>query len=172
MRLLIALLLLSLTACGFHLRGPQPLAFASIYLEMNQYSDLAAGIKRSIATSGSTRVVSKPEDAEVRLVVVADQKEKHILSLSSTGTVREYELRQRFAYRLIDRQGKEVQSLNEIYLARPVTFATGQELAKEQEDALLYRDMENDLIQQLMRRLAAARMNPVAPAASQSAPAK
>ena len=162
-RILIALLLLSLAACGFHLRGPQPLPFATLYLEMNQYSDLAAAIKRQIATSGSTKVVDKVADAEVRMIVVRDAKEKHILSLSSTGTVREYELRQRFGFRLLDKQGKEVMPFNEIYIYRSVTFATGQELAKEQEEALLYRDMENDLVQQLMRRLASAKPAPVTP---------
>ena len=154
---------LALSACGFHLRGPQPLPFATLYLEMNQYSDLAAAIKRQIATSGSTKVVDKVADAEVRMIVVRDAKEKHILSLSSTGTVREYELRQRFGFRLLDKQGKEVMPFNEIYIYRSVTFATGQELAKEQEEALLYRDMENDLVQQLMRRLASAKPAQVTP---------
>lgn len=156
-RILIAALLLSLTACGFHLRGPQALPFATIYLEMNQYSDLAAAIKRQIATSGTTKVVNSVADAQVRMVVARDTKEKHILSLSSTGTVREYELRQRFAFRVLDKEGKEVTPLNEIYIFRTVSFATGQELAKEQEEALLYRDMESDLVQQLMRRLAATK---------------
>jgi len=148
---------LALSACGFHLRGPQPLPFAKLYLEMNQYSDLAAAIKRQVATSGSTKVVNRLEDADVRLVVVRDNKEKHILSLTATGTVREYELRQYFSFRLIDNKGSEVMPLNQIYIFRTVSFATGQELAKEQEEALLYRDMENDLVQQLMRRLATAK---------------
>lgn len=170
-RAFIAILLLAtLSACGFHLRGPQPLPFATIYLEMNQYSDLAAAIKRQIATSGSTKVVSKIEDAQVRMVVVRDTKEKHILSLSSTGTVREYELRQRFAFRVLDKQGKEVTPLNEIFIFRTVSFATGQELAKEQEEALLYRDMEGDLVQQLLRRLASTKQA-AEPAAATSAPA-
>lgn len=154
-RAFIAILLLAtLSACGFHLRGPQALPFATIYLEMNQYSDLAAAIKRQIATSGSTKVVSTVADAQVRMVVARDTKEKHILALSSTGTVREYELRQHFTFRVLDRQGKEVTPLSEIFIFRTVSFAAGQELAKEQEEALLYRDMENDLVQQLMRRLA------------------
>jgi len=157
-RILVTLLLLAtLSACGFHLRGPQALPFATIYLEMNQYSDLAGAIKRQIATSGSTKVVDKIEDAEVRLVVVRDSKEKHILALSSTGTVREYELRQRFAFRVLDKKGNEVTPLNEIFIFRSVSFATGQELAKQQEEALLYRDMESDLVQQLLRRLAATK---------------
>ena len=34
---------------------------------------------------------------------------------------------------------------------------------KEQEEILLYRDMQNDLVQQLLRRLAAAKMPAAAP---------
>lgn len=164
-RTLIALVLLAtLSACGFKLRGPQTLPFATLYLEMNTYTDLAAAIKRQVGTSNSTRVVSTLDEAEVRLVVLRDTKDKHILSLSSTGTVREYELRQRFAFRLMDKKGGEIMPLNEIYIFRTISFATGQELAKEQEEALLYRDMENDLVQQLMRRLASAKMNAAAAA--------
>lgn len=169
--LLPILCALALAACGFHLRGPQHLPFATIYLEMNQYSDMAADIKRQIAASGSTKVVSKSDEAEVRMVVVRDGKDKQILSLTSTGTVREYQLHQIFAFRLLNKQGQEVMPLNEIYISRSITFATGQELAKEQEEALIYRDMESDLVQQLMRRLATAKVNPAQPATAQSEPA-
>ncbi|MBL8458521.1 MAG: hypothetical protein JNM92_04090, partial [Zoogloea sp.] len=39
-----------------------------------------------------------------------------------------------------------------------LAFDDSQVLAKEQEEILLYRDMQGDLVQQLMRRLSAARM--------------
>lgn len=164
-------LLASLTACGFQLRGAQSLPFATIQLGMNPYEDFTAAIKRQIATSGSTRVVEKIEDAEVLLQVVRNEKEKHILSLTSTGTVREYQLRQRFSFRLVTRAGAEIISRSDIFVYRDVSFTEGLELAKAQEDALLYRDMENDIVQQLMRRLAKAKMPPAAPEAAASAPA-
>lgn len=147
----------ALSACGFHLRGPQALPFSSIYLSMNRFDDFTAAIKRQIETSGSTLVVDKQSDAEVKFQVVRNDREKTILTLSASGTVREYQLRQRFAFRLVDKQGREVMPYSEIYVYRDVSFAEGQELAKEQEDALLYRDMQSDILQQLMRRLARAR---------------
>lgn len=150
---------MALTACDYHLRGPQTLPFSSIYLNMNRFDDFTAAIKRQIETSGSTRVVDRRADAEVNFQVVRNEKEKSILTLSASGTVREYQLRQRFAFRLVDKHGHEVMPYSEIYVYRDVSFAEGQELAKEQEDALLYRDMQNDILQQMMRRLARARLN-------------
>jgi len=163
---LVCLAITTLAACGFQLRGPKPMAFKTIYLEMSQYSDLAADIKRQIKTSGTTTVVDKREDAEVRFVVVQDSQEKAILALGPTGTVREYQLRKRFQFRLQDKAGKEVMSLQEINITRDITFNDSIVLAKEQEEALLYRDMQNDLVQQITRRLAAVRMDGATPSAA------
>ena len=67
-------------------------------------------------------------------------------------------MRQRFSFRLVDKHGQEVIAPNEILLRRDLAFDDSQVLAKEQEEILLYRDMQGDLVQQLMRRLSAARM--------------
>ncbi|MDQ7988080.1 MAG: LPS assembly lipoprotein LptE [Candidatus Dactylopiibacterium sp.] len=163
---LAALALVSLAACGFHLRGPQTLPFSTIYLGMNPYEDFTANAKRLIATTGSTQVVDTLAQAEVQLVVARNEREKYILTLNANGTVREYQLRQRFGFRVLDRVGQEITPYSEIYVTRDVSFSQGLELAKEQEDALLYRDMENDILQQLMRRLARATPRAAEPAAS------
>ncbi|MEC5386194.1 LPS assembly lipoprotein LptE [Uliginosibacterium sp. H3] len=160
---LIAFIALVLSACGFQLRGPKPMAFKTIYLEMSPYSELAADLKRQIRTSGTTVAVDKREDAEVRFVVLEDSQEKAILSLGPTGTVREYQLRKRFAFRLHDKAGREVLPLQQINITRDITYSDSIVLAKDQEEALLYRDMQSDLVQQISRRLAAVRMTPVAP---------
>ncbi|WP_374495220.1 LPS assembly lipoprotein LptE [Zoogloea sp.] len=159
-RALVALGALPLLAagCGFQLRGPRPLPFDTIYLGMYEYSELAAAIRRQIKAGSTTRVVARQEDAAVRLEVLADAKEKAILALNTQGRVREYQLRQRFSFRLVDRNGQEVIAPNEILLRRDLAFDDSQVLAKEQEEILLYRDMQGDLVQQLMRRLSAARM--------------
>jgi LPS-assembly lipoprotein len=169
MRLALAcLMLVGLTACGFQLRGPKPMAFKTIYLEMSPYSELAADLKRQIKTSGTTVAVDQREDAEVRFIVVQDAREKAILSLGPSGTVREYQLRLRFQFRLQDKAGREVLPLQEINITRDITFNDSAILAKEQEEGLLYRDMQNDLVQQVTRRLAAVRM--AAPSAPGAAP--
>jgi LPS-assembly lipoprotein len=100
----------------------------------------------------------------VRLEVLADRKEKVILALNTQGKVREYQLRHRFIFRLVDvKSGQEALPNSEIFLYRDLAFDDTQLLAKEQEEILLYRDMQNDLVQQLLRRLAAAKMPAAAP---------
>ncbi|MDB5800206.1 MAG: hypothetical protein JWL63_1145 [Rhodocyclales bacterium] len=171
LQLFICLLLVTVAGCGFQLRGPKPMAFKTIYIEMSPYSELAADLKRQIKTSGTTNAVDSREEAEVRMVVVQDNREKAILSLGSDGTVREYQLRQRFQFRLHDKAGKEVMSLQEINITRDITFNDSLVLAKEQEELLLYRDMQSDLVQQIVRRLAAVRMNtPATPPAVSGIP--
>lgn len=151
---------LILAACGFHLRGPQPLPFTSIYLGMGPNSPMAGPIKHQIAINGGgTRITDKPEDAQVRMIVVRDSKSEEVATISGSGVVNQYELRQRFAFRLIDDKGHEIMPLNEIYVYRYLDFATGQELSKEQEEAVLFADMQKDVVSQLMRRLAAAKLD-------------
>lgn len=159
-RTFIAALLISTTlaACGFQLRGPRPLPFASIYLQMNQYAEFTANLKRQIRASGSTEIAERAADAEVTMVVLRDDHQKDILSLNSAGTVREYRLIRRFAFRLANQAGKELMPYSEIRVNRDISFNDAQVLAKEQEEVLLYRDMDNDVAQQIMRRLAAVRM--------------
>jgi LPS-assembly lipoprotein len=48
-----------------------------------------------------------------------------------------------------------------ILLTRDITFNDSDVLAKETEEQLLFRDMQSDMVQQIMRRLAASR-KPVA----------
>ncbi|GAB4059534.1 LPS assembly lipoprotein LptE [Uliginosibacterium sediminicola] len=157
LRLAACLCIASLTACGFQLRGPKPLAFKTIYLGINPYSELNAALKRQIHTSGTTEAVAAATEAEVMLQVANDSQEKVILSLATDGTVREYQLRRSFSFRVQDRKGREVLSLAQINLTRDMTFSDNVRLAKDQEETQLYRDMEDDLVQQIMRRLAAIR---------------
>jgi LPS-assembly lipoprotein len=155
-KLLILVFALLLTACGFQLRGAQPLPFSSLYIAENW--ELGAALKRNIRALGSTQLAQTPQEAQAVLTAIGEAREKIILSLSATGRVREFQLRYRFAYRVHDLKGREFIPPTEIVLVRDISFADAQVLAKEQEEALLYRDMQNDMVQQVLRRLAAAKI--------------
>jgi LPS-assembly lipoprotein len=47
----------------------------------------------------------------------------------------------------------------EITLRRDFSFNDQDQISKESEEALLYRDMQTDAVQQLLRRLQAAAKN-------------
>ena len=159
MRALIPVLLaLLLAACGFQLRGAQPLPFSSLYIGTAEGSELGAALKRNIRALGSTRLTDAPQEAQAILTIIGEARERNILSLSGTGRVREFQLRYRFAYRVHDLKGREFIPPTEIVLVRDISFSDERVLAKEQEEALLYRDMQNDMVQQVMRRLAAAKI--------------
>jgi LPS-assembly lipoprotein len=167
-KLILTLCLLA-SACGFHLRGPQPLPFDSIYLAVSAYSDMGADLRRQIRANGHTEIVDTAADAQVQLQVIADMRDKVILSLDTNGQVREYELRQHFSFKVVDAKGREVIPATDINTKREVTFSDGQLLAKEQEESQLYRDMQLDVVRRLMSRLSAAHW-PLPEEPAQSAP--
>ena len=172
-----------LSACGFHLRGSDGsfmLPFATMYIGLPETSPLAIGLKRYIRAIGSTEVVDTKDGADAVLEVLSDperNRTKTILSLNKNGRVQEYQLGYSINFRVLDKAGNQLLAPTTISLVRPITFDESQVLAKETEEAALYRDMRNDLVQQIMRRLAAikpvlpamsvAPVTPVAPAAPQ-----
>lgn len=148
----IVLLACFLAACGFQLRGVQSLPFASLYVEGSPA--LAEEVGRMIRSGTETRLTEKPEEAEMILHVRGGAQEKRITGLSGAGRVREYQLTYRIYFRLAGKGGQETIPEQTIELYRDMAFDDAQLLAKEQEEALLYRDMHSDAILQLMRRLA------------------
>jgi LPS-assembly lipoprotein len=156
----VALLLAALlvAACGFHLRGQATLPFATLHVPGT--SPLLAELRRNILAGTPTRLVDDPARAEAVFEVASEVREKVILTLDGTGRVREFQLRYRVAFRVHDGKGQTWLAPGEIVLTRDISFSD-QVLAKESEEALLYRDMQTDMVQQIMRRLAAARLVPL-----------
>ena len=147
---------LVLAGCGFQLRGTASLPFDTLYMPGAAGGGIALDLKRNIQAGTRTTVVDDPKKAEAQLDFIQETREKVILSLAATGRVREYKLRYVVAFRVHDGKGGEFLPVNTVQLTRDITFNDSDVLAKETEEALLYRDMQFDMVQQIMRRLAAA----------------
>jgi len=156
MRISITFVLaLLLAACGFQLRGTAALPFDTLYMPSTA-AGIALDLKRNIQSGTRTKVVDDPKQAQAVLEFVQELREKSILSLASTGRVREYQLRYRVAFRVHDGKGGEFLPMSAVQLTRDISFNDTEVLAKETEEQQLYRDMQFDMVQQIMRRLAAA----------------
>lgn len=157
---LLLLAALGLSACGFHLRGSDlqdmRFAFKSLYLKAPGETPFVAELRRTLEANGVVQAAA-PERAELVLEVLSEQTGKHILSLSGSGRVREYELRYQVSLRAYDAQRIEWLPAGEVQLTRLLTFDDEQLLAKEQEEAQLYKDMRADAVAQTVRRLGRAR---------------
>jgi LPS-assembly lipoprotein len=152
--ILILVILLLLTACGFKLRGQiSSLPFKTLYISAPDGNTIGMNLERAIGTSSTTKVVANAEDAEATLEVISATNERIILSLSGGGRVRDFNLLYRVRYRLYDKQNVEIVPHTEVTLTRVLPFLDAQILAKEAEERLLQKDMEADAIQQMLWRL-------------------
>ncbi len=151
-------LLLTLVSCGFHLRGQQKLPFESIAISPAD-SPLAKVLSREIREGNEARVVNAPDKVSYRLQILSEVRDRIILSLDATGQVREYELRYKVAFRLLDPKGEVVIPRSELFLTRLLSYDISEILAKESEASLLYRNMRQDAADQIVRRLVAARID-------------
>ena len=143
--------------CGFQLRGSTGLPFKTMYASFPPTSAIGPDFRRMVRISGETELVERPEQAEVRFEVQGEVREKEIVGFSSTGRPREYQLRLRVTFRLLDAKGLELIPNTVLLLRREITTTDTQVVAKEQEEALLYREMQADMVQQLLRRLSAVK---------------
>jgi len=147
---------LLLAGCGFQLRGVAEVPFESIYLP-NATSGIALDLKRNIQAGTRVKVLDDAKGAQAVMHFTEETRQKEILSLTGTGRVREFQLRYRVGFRVSDNKGGDYVPQNTIILTRDVTFNDTEILAKEQEEQLLFRDMQSDMVQQIMRRLASAK---------------
>jgi LPS-assembly lipoprotein len=153
----IVLATLLLASCGFHLRGQADLPFESMYITGSP--TFATPLARAVRAGSKTRITTNPKEADVTLQILNEARERSILSLSGAGRVQELQLRYRVNFRLTTKAGKELIASNEILLKRDLLYSDSDVLGKEQEEALLYRDMQSDAVQQVVRRLQVARLD-------------
>ncbi len=163
-RTLLALLpapALLLAGCGFKLRGVQQFSFRSLYIAAPPSSPLARELRRTLQGAGDTvQVLTEPAQqpqAEAILDVLSEQQERTVVGLNASGQVRELQLRLRLRFKLRTPLGEEWIPETELLQQRDISYNETIALAKEAEEALLYRNMQTDLVQQLLRRLAAVK---------------
>jgi len=146
-----------LSGCGFQLRGQSTLPFDTLFIQGN--TPFIVELKRNVASGTQTKIVDRAEGADAVLNLSAEAREKVILSLDTAGRVREYQLRYRVGFYVHNGKGQNWIPTSEIALTRDISFNDAQIIAKENEEALLYRDMQTDMVQQIVRRLTRAKLS-------------
>jgi LPS-assembly lipoprotein len=158
LRLLAATLVVgALAGCGFHLRGEADFAFSTVYLNSPASSPITTPLRRALESAGTAKVVPASDNAQVVMDINSIEDNKHILSLSSGGKVFEFLLTKRVLFRVHDKDGNDWLPTSEVIVRRTYTYSDTEALAKEYEEQRLWREMQTDAIQQIVRRLQSAR---------------
>jgi LPS-assembly lipoprotein len=151
---LLALGATSLAGCGFELRQAPSLPFRSIALVgFGPQSALAKTLRQQLAAS-SVQVVEVPARAEAVFEALADSRERSVVASTAAGQVREVQLRVKLRFRVATPAGRLLLAADELLLTRDMSYGETAALAKAQEEASLYRAMEDDIVGQVLRRLA------------------
>ena len=151
----------ALAGCGFRLRGVPEFGFGSLYIAAPAGSPFARELERTLRGSGSQlQVLRDPASlptAEAIMDLLQEHQERVVVGLNASGQVRELQLRLRIRFKLRASDGRELIPDTELLQQRDISYNETIALAKEAEEALLYRNMQTDLVQQLLRRLAAVK---------------
>lgn len=172
--LLLAMLFAALAGCGFHLRGAVelPPEMTEVAIQGTKpYGELGVALRNGFAREGG-QVVESVQQARSVLVITHDATIRRVLSVDSSGQANQYEVEYNLGFRLDDPDGAIRVAAQSISLRRQYRFDPNQTLAKADEEARLVRQMREDAVRQMLRRLKAGLENPVpVPKASLRAPA-
>lgn len=146
-----------MSGCGFELRRAPRVSFGSIALMgFAPRSALGEELRRQLTQQ--VRVLETSEKAEVVLNALLDQREKGVVAQTSAAQVRDFQLRLKFNFRAQTPGGRELIPRTDLLLTRDLSYSETQALAKEFEEAEAYRDMQADVVTQVLRRLASVRV--------------
>ena len=153
----VVLIAALLAACGFHLRGEAHYEFDTLFLNSPAAQPLTADLKRSLEGIGTAQLVASPDKAQVILDIASVENNKQILSLSSGGKVSEFLLSKRVLFRVHDAAGNDWLPTSELVVRRTYSYSDSAALPKEAQEQRLWREMQDDAVQQIVRRLQAAK---------------
>lgn len=158
-RIILCYLILTLSACGFHLRGTQQKAsvdVAKVYVVSERANMVTKEVKEQLRAAGSASVTSV-EEGRYTLTVYREDIEQIVLSASAaTVKVVEYQLILTVSMSVSDANGKSVLSGENIRLTRDYTFDENAVLGKVAEENLLREELARQAASQILRRLQTA----------------
>lgn len=151
---LAAVAVLLLAACGFQLRGDPATGLKTIHAPGG---GVAQEIRRTLA-SGPTRVMPTPVGAEAHLRILAETRDRKVHTITGTGRVYEFLLILVVRYDLVV-PGREIPAIapTEAIARRVITYSEAAPIAKEAEELLLFKDMQVEIAERILRQVAIAR---------------
>jgi len=154
---LVALFALPLAACGFHLRreAQLPASMQRVHIEIADASSvLAKGLAKALPRSGVQVVDVAGTDVAV-MNISANTLSTDVLSVGGNARATEYSLRYHVEFSVDDSAGTAIVPKQTIELSRDFTFDASQALGVAAETDLLAKELQQDMIQAILRRLEA-----------------
>lgn len=139
--------------CGFQLRTYDlGTSVESFYVKDASNNPLASPLRRALRQAGVDES-SSASDAEVVVVLLNAQRGRRSVSVTGQARAAEYEITLGVQYRVLDGQGQELIAPRWVRGTRVFRVDRDNIVGTSEEQALLEREIQNDLIQQIVRAL-------------------
>ncbi len=155
--MLLGLALVVMAGCGFHLRGAADLpdSIKTLFIQGVDLSQTRGrALKEGLENNGVT-VVSQYQAGQAVMTITENIQERRVLSVGSDAKVSEYELYSALRFSLTDGQGKALLADQLVESQRDYQFDQTQVLSADEEERLLREQMDQQLVQSVLRRLSA-----------------
>ncbi|MBL0029363.1 MAG: hypothetical protein IPO95_09945 [Rhodanobacteraceae bacterium] len=159
MRIVLLAVLMSLTACGFHLREQAvlPAALQELRIEVvAPFSPIGQELGRALMRAGATLHEDVTDKVAV-LRILGDVLNTVPLSVSGTARVQEYQVVHRVEFEVVAADGTVLVARNAIERRRDYRFDETQALGAAAEDELARKELRRDTLAALLRRIEATR---------------
>ena len=160
--LLLGVSAVALSGCGFKLREGGDFAFHKLFVNFPE-DPLGVELRRHLLGTGKLELIEDPKrmrEADATLDILSQPRQRVVVGVNASGQVVGVQLRLTVRFRLRDAQGVEWLEPVSLPMERDLSYAESAALSKEIEEGMTYRDMQSDIVGQIMRRLAAVRKRP------------
>jgi LPS-assembly lipoprotein len=144
-----------LAGCGFQLRGEPTTGLRSLHVPGPGAT--AQEIRRTLA-GGATRVMPTAQGAEATLTILSENRDKTVNTITGAGRVYEFQLSLSVRYQMtVPGREEPVIPPTEAVARRLITYSEAAPIAKEAEEQLLFKDMQLELADRILRQVAVAK---------------
>ena len=157
-KLLFLVIAITLSSCGFKLKGSYEIPYQTIYLQAAGESRVGRIIKRKIQRKSNIEIVQTLSAAEATINILEEVSTRAVAVLSNVGSVDEYELIYTVRYRIGPGQNSISMQEGQIVLRRKITHSDLDIAAKSNEEDVLIDDMASEAATGILVRLSRAKI--------------
>ena len=164
---LAIVLVLALSACGFHLRDalllPPDLGPLRVQSQ-DPYSPLAESLSQALARAGATPAAEGVTDGVATLAVISEKWGNTPLSVDAFGRAQEFTLRYAVFFRLTRADGSDMVPQQALELSRDYVSVATRSAGTDSEREILANELRREMVSSILRRIDAVSRMPAVPA--------
>lgn len=144
----------ALTACGFHLRGTEPLPtqLKILYLEAAPYSSLTLALKQTLRSAGVT-LMPTAKNAPITLQIVNEQFNQQIVNISANTLVNTYNLQYVVTLQLLNAEGAVIYGPVSVQTSSSYAVSDTQIIGDNTQLSVQKQTMQQDAVGLIFNRL-------------------